>query len=283
MIKMTFRKIILLLYHASILIYVDIYLNKISACEIVLVLKGMLQCVLLLYKFFFLWKWQNIGQTQLKGWWRTEEIQFIRWGKLAAGISKAVGTWGTCSHLSGSGSRQRKGWNQERVVSPHPYLKRPASPSWVPSSSGPTNFPKSTTEVGIKCCKHITEHIACEEPSKPRYCPCYPKHLRLKWSPWFSLQSSWDSYCTWLWAGRLWVQSQLALYRQTLCLPCSRETEVWALSYTHIGSVTAPVHRLLCLGNWNDAVVCAQTETTPCFSLLPYSDMLRVATVLGSR
>lgn len=54
MIKMSFRKIILLLYHASILIYVDIYLNIISACEIVLVLRGMLQCVLLLCKFFFL-------------------------------------------------------------------------------------------------------------------------------------------------------------------------------------------------------------------------------------
>lgn len=39
MIKMTFRKIILLLYHASILIYVDIYLNIISACEIVLILR----------------------------------------------------------------------------------------------------------------------------------------------------------------------------------------------------------------------------------------------------
>lgn len=44
MIKMASRKIILLLYHASILIYEDIYLSVGSACEIVLLSRGLAMC-----------------------------------------------------------------------------------------------------------------------------------------------------------------------------------------------------------------------------------------------
>lgn len=146
MIKIASRKIFPPLPHASMLIDVDIYLNVGSTCKTVLVLsRNLAMCSVAIEVIFFPHWWDRIlNKHNVTGWRRYSLSGRGSWHQafLWQGEQEAA----ACSNLIGSGSGQKKGWNQERAISPHPpHSKWSTSPSLLPSSSGPTSVPKSTT------------------------------------------------------------------------------------------------------------------------------------------